>query len=458
MRKLSILIPSNRPEGLDAFLDSLAANTRIKDDIEVIILVDELERDNYVEYHSYKGIRNVTIHRKPTSPLNISDLQYECLKLAEGEWIMLANDDNIVETPNWDDQIRHAMGYFPDSLSLVYPNDGMFGANLACFPVISRKLIDLVKLFPMPYRRYKVDDTIFHLLPGGRRLYLPNCKFTHLNDKATEGFKLPTGKIYPIEAEAAAFDELKWAEEGPRRSEMSRVLNEALGVKEQKVLVGVPTVEMARRAQFYDYLNLLEKPIGTVQTMAHGQSPAKNRNLIIAQALQHNCSHVLFIDDDMAFEPDMLMRLLAHDKDIVTGYYLMRNYPHKPLIFDARERDGSCRPYWPRDDEHGLIKIVNAGLGACLIKTTVFQKMPQPWITLGELTKDEWCDDISFFNRARDLGFEMYCDLDCLVGHMASVTIRPAKMNGDVWHTTYDTTGEGTVAFPQVRPQVEVPK
>ena len=454
--KLSILIPSNRPEGLDAFLESLARNTRIKEDIEVVCLVD-IEKGGLPDFNrkEFRQISVTTISWPKQDVLNMSELNQICYNNSKGEWIMLGNDDCIIETKNWDDQIRHAMDYFADGISLIYPNDGMFGQMLACFPIISRKLINLVELWPMPYHRYKIDDTIFHTMPGGRRLYLPTCLFTHKNDQGTEGYRLPTGKIYPVDTRFAELDTKFWESEAPRRAEMSKRINEFIGVKNTKVLIGVPTVEMARRAQFYDYLNLLEKPIGTVQTTAHGQSPAKNRNLIIRQAIQHQCTHVLFIDDDMTFEPDTLNRLLAHDKDMVTGFYLMRNYPHKPILFDMREKDGSCRPWWPSDEQRGLVKVVNAGLGMCLIKIDVFLKMPEPWITLGELTKDDWCDDISFFNRARDLGFELYCDLDCICGHMAGVTIKPQLLN-DKWHTTYDTTGEGTVSFAMVRPQAQV--
>lgn len=454
--RLSLLVPSNRPEKLEQFLNSLYKNTANKDEIEVVVLVDDDK--NYVDYRKEEGVRIVTIHRIPDEVLNVSTLQYECLKLAEGDWIMLGNDDCVIETMGWDDQIKQGIEYFPDGISLVYPNDGMFGQMLACFPVISRKVIDLVGLFPMPYHRYKVDDTIFNLFPPSRRIYLVNCLFTHLNNQSDQGYRLPDGKFYPIDGIAGGKDQRLWDSELPRRMDMSKKLHEALGTPAIKVLIGVPTVEMARRAIFYDYFNILQKPDNTMMTFAHGQSPARNRNLIIEQALAAQATHVFFLDDDMAFEPDTLRKLLAHDVDIVTGFYLMRNHPHRPVIFDQRKFDNSCRPYFPSDSQTGLIEVVNSGFGAVLIKTDVFLKMQKPWVTLGDYTKDDWCDDISFFNRARDAGFKMYCDLDCPVGHMASVTVRPVRHEG-VWHVSYDTDGEGRIQYPLPRPLViEIPQ
>src|SRR5215475_917282 len=144
-----------------------------------------------------------------------------------------------------------------------------------------------------------------------------------------------------------------------------------------KVLIRVPTCEVARRADFYDYYNALEKPVGTGCTFSHGQSPARNRNLMIQQALKHDFTHILFLDDDVVFQPDLLKRLLAHDVDLVTGLYLMRNFPHRPIIFKKTNEKGECYHQYLTEDMKGLIEIVACGLGACLIKTSVFKSMKQ---------------------------------------------------------------------------------
>ncbi len=224
-----------------------------------------------------------------------------------------------------------------------------------------------------------------------------------------------------------------------------------------KVMIGVPTAEMARRADFYDYFNLLDKPEGTIISFAHGQSPARNRNLMIKTAIEKECTHILFLDDDLAFKPDMLNRLLAHDKDIVGGYYLMRNYPHKPIVFSWANEEGRCLHLFPTDNMTGLVECVALGLGAVLIKTSVFQAMHEElkdstWVRLGELENDHWCDDIGLWKRVRDYGFKMYCDLDVLVGHMAQVTIWPDRQS-EKWMVAYDTQSEdGRVAFPAIQP------
>lgn len=243
---------------------------------------------------------------------------------------------------------------------------------------------------------------------------------------------------------------------------------ESMNTSEVRVLIGVPTPGYSKNDTFYHYHNCIQKPAGTLVTFATGQSPARNRNMIIQQALDNNCTHVLFLDDDTAPPPDLLTRLLAHDKDIVTGLYFMRAFPHQPIIFDYADENGKCAWHLLNPGETGLIEIVASGLGACLIKIDVFRKMVElglapetahgrAWVQLGELEKDHWCDDIGFFRRVREAGYKMYCDLDIKVGHFTQVTVLPNYIDGK-WYTSYDSRGTSQVTFPQSEPVKEITK
>jgi len=225
-----------------------------------------------------------------------------------------------------------------------------------------------------------------------------------------------------------------------------------------RVMICVPTMEMARRADFYDYVNMIEKNIPdteVAQSFAHGQSPARNRNTMIELAIQNGMTHILFLDDDVVPRPDILKKLLAHDKDIVTGLYLMRSHPHLPILFDESYTNGSCRFSILRPGLKGLVEVKNTGLGAALIKTDVFKKMADdlPWIRLGQCEKDHWCDDIDFFNRARDIyGYKIWCDLECPVGHMLSATIFPLRQENGEWMTAGTFDQKNIFYLPQHQP------
>lgn len=224
-----------------------------------------------------------------------------------------------------------------------------------------------------------------------------------------------------------------------------------------KIMIGIPTPGFSKNDQFYDYYNMLEKPTGTPVMFVRGQSPARNRNIVIQKAIELDCTHVFFLDDDIAVPKDALMRLLEHKHlDVITGLYVKRNFPHEPIIFDEAYNDGKCKFHFLEDGENGLIPIVNCGLGLCLIKIEVFKALEEPWIRLGETEKDHWGDDIGFFNRVREKGFKLYCDLSVTAGHMCQVVVKPVydeKLGK--WFTAYDTGGQGGSMFPAVKPTKE---
>lgn len=205
---------------------------------------------------------------------------------------------------------------------------------------------------------------------------------------------------------------------------------------EKKVLIGLSTGEYIRKAEFLPYFMALERPTNALAVSVHGQSPAKARNLIIEAAIENKCTHILFLDDDMILPKDTLMKLLAHDKDVVTALYLLRTFPHYPAMFDKKYDNGKCRFAFLTPEKSGLIRIVNGGLGCVLISMRVFEALEKPWIRLAEIAKDEWCDDIGFFNRVGEAGFEMFCDLDTPVGHILSVHMWPEKTSKG-WMTNY---------------------
>lgn len=217
-----------------------------------------------------------------------------------------------------------------------------------------------------------------------------------------------------------------------------------------KVLIGLATGEYARRADFYDYFNLLQKPAGSYVIFAHDRSPARSRNQLIEAAQNMKCSHILIMDDDMAPDQDALMRLLKHDKDIVSALYLMRQYPHAPVAFDFANEEGGCVPMYLTPNLKGLVPIVAAGFGFLLIKTAIFDKLEKPYVRLAEFDPVEWCDDIGFFKRVREAGIESFCDVDVHVGHMGTMINKPMRDTEGNWYTNYDTGSKLTINTPQM--------
>lgn len=222
---------------------------------------------------------------------------------------------------------------------------------------------------------------------------------------------------------------------------------------DEKILIGYTTGEYARRADFYDFILTMDKPPGTLILPSHDRSPAYGRNLLISAAKDLNCGKVLLVDDDTVPPKDGLMKLLEHDKDIITGLYLSRGYPHAPLIFDLVDDDGAALNCYLDGPQPRLKKVVNAGLGFVLFKTEIFDRLEKPWIRLGEHDPEQWCDDIGFFNRVTAAGINIYCDMECCVGHIGTMIVTP-EFKDEQWHTVYNTGANG-FRIPQVVPNLK---
>ena len=60
---------------------------------------------------------------------------------------------------------------------------------------------------------------------------------------------------------------------------------------------------------------------------------SRARNNLVARAMNNpKTTHILFIDSDIAWEPDSIIKLILADKHIVGGVYPIKNYDWSSLI------------------------------------------------------------------------------------------------------------------------------
>lgn len=142
-----------------------------------------------------------------------------------------------------------------------------------------------------------------------------------------------------------------------------------------------------------------------------GFTTAENRTWLTAQAVKAQCTHILFLDDDMVYEPDSLERLLAHDKEIVGAKYHNRR---------GGENGGEVIEYLDEKSDTDLFKCNALGGGLLLVKTGVFIKTPQPWFwyKINESGMVTMSNDWFFCEKARESGYEIWCDPTLKPGHI----------------------------------------
>lgn len=132
-------------------------------------------------------------------------------------------------------------------------------------------------------------------------------------------------------------------------------------------------------------------------------------NMLIRTALEGGASEILCFSADQTFPFDILSRLRAHNKPVVSAITATRQEGHQWLAFNI-DKDGFGRRA-PLD--FPLTKVDIPSPGCMLIKAEVFNKVPAPWFK-ATLTRDGCgivqTSDFYFFKKCKEYGVECYVD------------------------------------------------
>lgn len=192
-----------------------------------------------------------------------------------------------------------------------------------------------------------------------------------------------------------------------------------------KILIAVPCMDQVPAA-FCASLARLKKVGECVLVMQMGSLIYTSRNTLATQAIQSEADYVLWLDSDMVFEPDTLIRLMdtleKNDLDIVTGLYFRRVPPYTPVLFDQLDRRTETIFNWTefREIPKELFEVGGCGFGCVLMRTDVFfdvqSKYGNMFAPIGNTG-----EDLAFSWRARECGYKIMCDPNIICGHIGYV-------------------------------------
>lgn len=144
-------------------------------------------------------------------------------------------------------------------------------------------------------------------------------------------------------------------------------------------------------------------------------------------------THLFFIDSDTIPPADALERLLAHDKDIVSGLTPILHYDREKMAWgtldncftheEVDEKDGKTRTH-SVERNTGMHKIWRAGTSCLLIKKEVFEKLAKPYFKFEfdeDLLRPVRSEDLYFCDKAHEAGFEIWCDSSVICNHSKEV-------------------------------------
>jgi hypothetical protein len=217
------------------------------------------------------------------------------------------------------------------------------------------------------------------------------------------------------------------------------------------VLCAASLFKLQKLAQNYDGLNLklLFKDGDALITRA--------RASLVAQFLEdETATHLLFLDADIGFEPEQVLRLIECGAEMCAAVYPIKRIDWKKVrsnIDNARENPAASLSYvFEVDDPNavieksGFVKVRYAGTGFLMIRRAALERMCAHYPQLrfkrdhsldAALPSDKrfalfecmiaedgtyLSEDFAFCKRWTDIGGEIWADLDSKLGHVGPMT------------------------------------
>jgi hypothetical protein len=180
-----------------------------------------------------------------------------------------------------------------------------------------------------------------------------------------------------------------------------------------KLAILVPTRDMVHAHFAYSLAQLVkttsEVGIDTYLYFDSSTILLNQREKLIDEAIKMEADYVLWLDSDMMFPSNVVLKLLAHNKDIVACNYMKRSLPMKTVAYTDLNDWDSWIPMEPQEE---LVKVKGIGMGCILMKTEVFKKLEKPYFEFRfkEDTKDWFGEDFILQDKIQKVGYEIFVD------------------------------------------------
>ncbi|HEU4544361.1 MAG TPA: hypothetical protein VFR23_24735 [Jiangellaceae bacterium] len=160
----------------------------------------------------------------------------------------------------------------------------------------------------------------------------------------------------------------------------------------------------------------------------NGTSIMRQRDQLVAKFLESECTHLLWVDSDIAWSADEVSKLLGTDREFVAGCYARKSKAGLVPAMLLPNRDGE------------LIEASHVATGFLLVSRAAVELMAASaeryssggvgCLSFFHQRLDEGTEDLSFCRRYRECGGQVWLHTGCVVGHYDGNTLyRPDMAN-----------------------------
>ncbi len=190
-----------------------------------------------------------------------------------------------------------------------------------------------------------------------------------------------------------------------------------------KLMIAVPTTDYVH-AEFMKCLvdlntRLIKDGIDVETHILGGTLVYIARNRLAHGAIFNEFTHVLWLDSDMTFSPNILDDLMFCGKDMVCGAFVSRRPPYGPCVYSSIEKNAVTKV-----DSFGVepFRVAGCGFAAGLMNVDVLREVHARFNTCFHPT-DYYGEDLAFCMRVNEIGREIWCEPTVRPGHIAHVPV-----------------------------------
>lgn len=401
-------------------------------------IIDDCSTDRSYEIANQYASEHITVIKNNTNKGAVRN-QVETIKQfcnTDDIIILLDGDDSLV---NDNTVLSYYNSLYDDTTEFTYGSCWSMVDNI---PLISQPYPNEVKSTGN-YRQHKFNWNMpYTHLRTFKKYLLDQCDESDFKDSNGNWYKAGgDGSLFYALIESADPNKVKCIQDivynyndiNPLNDykvnaiEQTKNANEILKMKNQKkrILIAIPTAKNIEPETFKSIYDLIV-PEGYQTTFQYfyGYNIDQVRNLI-ADWVVKGYDYLFSVDSDISFSPDTLIKLLRHDRDVVSGLYIQRKPGlHVLEVYEHNDRGGVSNIPYEKIKGRGLVEIAGCGFGCTLVKAEVLRAIGYPQFEYHSAIdhKHTVSEDVDFCRKARNKGFKIWADTDIQCNHTGSFT------------------------------------
>lgn len=233
-----------------------------------------------------------------------------------------------------------------------------------------------------------------------------------------------------------------------------------------KILIAVPLPESVSNSFYSNLIEIIsytKKHLPGLEELSYstksGVRTDKNRNVLIDEALENNYDYILWLDADMVYPVDIIVKYFQQPFKIIGCVYFKRKYPYHPVLYV--NGTNPIKPYKMVDptklEPNKIYEVDGLGFGGVMVDTEVYRTMGGdkymnyglnyhlPYETTDQLTHDlVWC------KKAKEYGYKIFVHTGVYAGH---ITERIITVDDFVKAKEDEKEEPVTILIPTINPE-----